>query len=457
MKLRLPGSVERTLSFRLSLKVLLALAILLMAALFVMFFFSRKALKEEALQKAEQSLEATVQHIDNVLLEVEEASGNVYWKLFAHIHEPDVIDEYCRKLVESNSYIKDCTIHWNTDSTSQDSGEGGAEIVMPYWTDPQIEEDSTAVTSFCLPVYVGQRVGGMLTVDVSLTLLSKIVVDTKPSPNSYCTLIGRDGTYIVHPDTNKLNSQTPLLLAHKGSDPSVAETIKSMLAGEKGYRPVRLHGRDYYVFYKPFERSEVPGRSTEKLGWSAGIVYPENDIFGEYNRLLNMVLVIAVVGLLLLLLLGQTFIHRQLLPLRLLSNSAQRIADGCYDEPIPDSLHHDEIGRLQNHFLAMQQSLTTRMGEMNQLSETLKERGQVLQAAYEQAQSADRMKTSFLYNMSNQMMTPVSDIFSDVKVIQECYDRLTREETNELADEILLNGEKITALLNQLIVDSKKE
>ena len=79
-----------------------------------------------------------------------------------------------------------------------------------------------------------------------------------------------------------------------------------------------------------------------------------------------------------------------------------------------------------------------------------------MQAAYEQAQVADRMKTNFLYNMSDQMMSPVSGIVADVTTINDHYGELTEEDINRVVDNIQLKGGKITALLNQLIADSEK-
>ena len=500
--LRLAKYITKTLSFRLSLMVLIALATLLTAALFIMFIYSRMAVKAEALSKAEQTLEATVHKIDNILLSLEQSSGNIYWKMISHINEPDMMDVYCRKLVEGNAYISSCFIgiepgfykdqpsfsvayRRNQGDRSLDtldtSDHGAVPLIadrtsvvkldlsgdrpyyeqpwyantlttgLPNWTDPRKEPllDDEAITSFCLPIYVGNQKVGVLAVNMSLNLLSKIVLETKPSPNSFCILLGRDGSFIVHPNIRANHGD-------RDADPSVGEAIETMLEGKTGYKYVKLHGEDCYVFYKPFERTLVPGRSMERLGWSAGIIYPENDIFGDYNRLLYLVLLIAVVGILLLLLLCQTFIHRQFLPLQLLAKSARRIADGHYDEPIPDSRQLDEVGRLQNHFQQMQQSLSSRMGEMQQLSATLQERGEVLKAAYEQAQVAERMKTSFLYNMTNQMISPVNGIVSGVKTICEHYGDLTEEETKGLVAEIQLRGEKITALLNQLIADSEK-
>lgn len=443
---KLPRLITRTLSFRLSLTVIAALATLLLVALLIIFVFSRKAVKEEALMDASQTLEATMQRIDNILLKVEQSSGNVYWKMLPNIHQPEKLELYTRKLVETTPYITDCDITWDADSTAADS-------IFTGWINPE-EKDVNAITTFRLPVFDGRRKVGVMDVDVSLALISKLVLEAKPSPNSFCTLLKNDGTVIVHPDSVALNKN--ILEFVKDGHPSMAEAAQAMLDGGTGYKYFDLDGEDYYVFYKPFERAEVMGRAMSKLGWSAGIIYPEEDIFGDYNRLLYTVLIIAAIGLALLLLSCRFYIRHQLMPLRNLEKSAQHIAEGDYDEPIQYSRRRDEVGRLQNHFREMQQSLATRMGEMEQLSETLKERGEELQATYEQAQAAERMKTNFLYNMSDQMMAPVQGIRKHVLTISNPDKQLTEEETNQMVDGIQQRGEKVTALLNQLIAESEK-
>ena len=450
--LRLTRLISRTLSFRLSIMVLVALATLLMAALLFMFSFSRNAVKEEALQKGQQTLETMVQNIDNILLSVEQSSGNIYWKMMGSWKKPDKIEIYRRKLIEGNPYIVNC--HVITDSTYNE-----IDTNVPCWTRYNWGNNSLngeATISFCLPIYRQQQKVGMLVADVSLTLLSKIVLESKPSPNSLCALLAHDGSFIVCPDSSFLN-QNIFSMASEAKDPNVIKVARTMLEGATGFANLKLFGKDSYAFYKPFERSSVPGRYTEKMGWSAGIVYPEDDIFSDYNRLLYVVLIISVTGMFLLLLMCQTFIYRQLSPLRQLSKSAQCIAEGYYNEPIPDSRQQDEVGRLQKHFKQMQQSLATRVGEMKQLSDTLKLRGKELQIAYEQAESAEQMKTSFLYNMSNQMMTPARGIYTCVMDISKNYSELSEEKTNQLVDEIHLRGDKITDLLNQLISDSERQ
>ncbi len=455
--IRLPKIIAKTLSVKLSLMVIAALATLLMVALMTMYYYSRKALKEEALQKGMQTLEATVQHIDNILLDVEQSSGNIYWKMLSHLNEPEKVEAYCQRVVDCNPYVVDCRVVRDSVVATPDTTSNGIVYENPSWTDPYKSADGKdAITSFRLPIYTMQGKVGMLRVDVSLALLSKIVLEVKPSPNSFCTLLGRDGTFIVHPDSTKLN-RNAIEFGRQIGDSSVVEAATAMVSGKTGYQRFRLYGEDSYVFYKPFVRSAVPGRAMSELGWSAGIIYPEEDIFGDYLRLLNTVIIIAVIGLLLLLLLCRTYIHRQFVPLHLLEESAKRIAEGDYNEVIPDTHRTDEVGRLQKHFQQMQQSLSTNVGEMNWLSDQLKERGEVLQAAYEQAQSADRMKTNFLYNMSNKMMSPASGIFTGVSTICAHYEDLTEEEITKLADDIQQRGGKITDLLNQLITDSEKK
>ncbi len=115
---KLKNHISQTLSFRLSLRVITALAILLIVALVIMFFFSRKVVKEEALSDAAQTLDATVNRIDNVLLNVEQATGNIYWKMMSYTRQLEKMENYAQRLVADNPYIIDTHFTWNTDSTT---------------------------------------------------------------------------------------------------------------------------------------------------------------------------------------------------------------------------------------------------------------------------------------------------------------------------------------------------
>lgn len=489
---RLNTKITRTLSVRLSLTVVIAIATLLMVALFTMLRFAWNVVKEETLNRAEQTLETTMQHIDNILLGVEQSAGNIYIHMVNHLNEPDRMYTYCQKVVETNPNISGCAIAFEpyyykergeyfmvyvhrapdgklitSDSPYIQEGIFGKhpynehfwytsalEKMRPVWIDPLKNQDimEEAVTSFCLPIYniKGERVG-VMGVDVSLSLLSQVVLAAKPSRNSYCTLLGSDGSYIVHPDSNKLLHQTVFTQTAMGADPSVEEAGKAMVAGESGYKSFRMNGVNNYVFYKPFKQEAIQLRSMADLGWSVGIIFPEDDIKADFRLLLYYVVGIAVVGLLLLLVFTQVITHRHLLPLRMLTKSAQSIADGHYDEPIPDSRQHDEIGRLQDNFQHMQQSLAVHVRQLEELRTTLQERTGVLQEAYGKAQEADRMKTSFLHNMTNQMTVPVNAINDSVRALCDNYHGMDQQQTAQVVEDIQQQGKTITELLNNLL------
>ena len=99
--------ISKTFSVRLSLMVLVV-AVLMAVSLYIMFYYSRKAIRGEAIQHAEQTLDGTIQRIDNVLLSVEQSAGNMYWNLYSQLRKPEKMREYSRKLVETNPYILGC-------------------------------------------------------------------------------------------------------------------------------------------------------------------------------------------------------------------------------------------------------------------------------------------------------------------------------------------------------------
>lgn len=473
------------------------MAVLLMASLTTILYYSRKIVKEETLQYAAQTLEGMVQRIDNILLSVEQGTGNVYFNMLTHLDRPDMMDTYSRELVASNPYIAGCAIVFEPffyknrelfmsyyrrkyDAEAADGqqivreasfGEGPytsqawySEPMMtgrPCWLNPAegMAEQMDPLITYCLPIYgkEGKQVG-VIGVDVSLKLLTQIVLETKPSPNSYCTLLEHDGSYIVHPDSRKLRNENVFTQTKsEGVDPSVKKAAEAMLSGNTGYLPFRMDGIDYYVFYKPFKRVSVPGRYIDDMGWSAGVIYPEDDIFGEYNHLTYYVFSIAIGGMLMLLILSYMIIHRQLLPLRMLEHAATRIAEGRYDEPIPDTRQQDEIGCLQEHFQQMQTALANHRVELRQLLTTLRVQSEGLHIAYDQAKKADSVKIAFLHHMSDQMVRPSQAICMDVDALCRLDGSQEQELTHRLADDIDEQGKIITSLLNDLLKTSEEE
>ena len=522
---RLVKKVFSPPSLQLNGMVVCEVVFLLVASLAVMFYYTRDTLRKESMKTAEQTLEGTVQHVDNVLLSVEQSAGNVYWDLMTHLDHPERMYTYCRKTVECNPNITGCAIAFKPgfypdrgmfmtyvqrkryDSpelvTSEAFGSkkyteqnwycepmntGSICWLNPLKGDP--EDKNTSLMSFCIPIYLQsqtterpnaqtterlndqtterpndqtterpndqRQVVGVFVVNLSLDLLSQIVLAAKPSPNSYSILIKNNGKYIVHPDHDKLTGQA--VFGENTDSPSLRETAKAMLAGEKGCKPFSTDGENYFMFFKPFERTNVEGRSMGNLNWSIGLVYPEEDLFHIYKDLFLHVLTIAVIGLLLFFVLTRLIISKQLKPLRKLTETAQSIAEGHFEAPDPEKTKRkDEIGQFQKHFDQMQSALTSRVSELEQLTATLQERGEELRKTYKQTQEDNRVKTTFLHSMSNKMIVNAKAIGTSVKTLCENYQTISLQEANHEIDTIKQKSETILYVLNQMFNASGHE
>lgn len=456
---------KRHLSLRLSVRVVAAMNILLMATLLVMFFVSRRSMKADALNRASQTLEGAMVKVDNILLSVEETMGNLYFHMQPQLHNPDSVKVYCQKIVETNPYVTGCTIAFKpdfnpacqeltADSSKQVWYSRAMEARVPLWMNPMDSTAQEPLIAFCMPLPGDDGMPvGVMRADVSLSHLSGVIAMTKPTPNSYCALLDRDGSFIVHPTGEQLMMQNAFSLPGE----ALHEVVQSVMSGESGYMPLSLAGRDFYVFYKPFEQAVVPNRAMTKLGWSIAVAMSKEDIFGEFYRLFNYVVVIAFGGLAMLLLLCWVILHLRLRPLKMLTEKAERIAEGHYDEPIPKTWNRDEIGSLQRNFIRMRRALAAEIGELEDLTETIQERSEELKTAYKQAKKADKMKTAFLHHMTNQMVTPAQAIDQDVTTLCAIDSQVDKANTMQLVDDIQQHGNAITLLLNQLLNQSEED
>ena len=484
---------RKHLSLRLSVRVASAVCVLLMIILLILFFYSRRVMKRDALQRASQTLEGAMVRIDNILLSVEESTGNMYYQLLPQLNNPDTMYAYCRMIVETNPYATGCAIalkpgyfedrdtfmvyyhrkgsisdvpadslivfadsFGNIPYTEQSWYKKPMTQKKPLWLNPLegMDADIEPLESYSVPIIGadGEPVG-VISVDVSISLLSGTIANIKPTPDSYCALIDNNGSFIVHPAGSDLIDSS----AYGLPDETLNKMLTETQSGESGYFPFNFYGFDSYVFYKPFKKAYVPMRSMDEMGWTMAVAMSKANIFGEYNRLYNYAVIIAIGGSLLMLLACWAIIFIRLRPLKMLTEKAQHIAQGHYDDPIPHTWSRDEIGSLQRNFIRMRRAVAAQIGELEQLTETIQQRSKELKKAYKQAKKADNMKTAFLHHMSDQMLTPAQAIDKDVETLCNVGEQVKRDESVKLVENIQKNGNTITQILNQLLNQSEED
>ena len=385
--------IRRKLSVRVSLWVVLFAAIIFNVALGFLFFQSRDAVREEAVNHAMQILDKTSLRVEGILNRVEVASNMTTWLVQRHPDKPDSMFVYSRGMLLNNSDFYNCSIAFEPyyfedkgryfsaytkhDGDSIRTIQGGSDkyqyffmdwylmpmlLDKPCWTEPYMDYDvatntSEMVTSFCQTIkdHHGQKIG-VINTSLSISWLSQTISATKPYPNSYSIMIGRGGTYFVHPDTTKITRQTIYTQTIEKPDTALEALGHAMQRGEEGMKHMIIDGEDCYVFYKPLGQT----------GCSMAIVCPEKDVFSSFNRLRQSVMAIVIIGLLLMLYLFIRIITRELNPLRRLAQEAETIASGQFEAELPDFQRIDEIGQLSHSFADMQQSLVKYIEELKE-------------------------------------------------------------------------------------------
>ena len=392
MRIPMRSYIRRSLSRRLSLLIVLIATIIFVAALGFMFVESRKAVREEAISSATETLDNTVLRVNSLLDRVVIATDNFEWLPARHLNTPDSMFTYSARILRCNPDLNGCSISfepdlfkdkgryfsaysYNNHGTIETTQEGNEQyeyfyfdwyqmaklLDYPVWTEPFVDYNPETVytkeviASYCKPLRDndGNYVGTIST-DISLKWLSKTISEVKPYPNSYSIMIGAGGTFFVHPDSTKLFNETIFTPTLEKPDTALTALGHAMQRGETGVRQLMFEGQDCYVFYK----------ALGSTGWSVAIVCPESDIFGGYNRLYRIVVAIVILGLIVMLFVFSRIIGHELEPLHTLALQAETIASGQFDKTLPEDKRIDEIGSLNHTFSNMQHSLVNFIEEL---------------------------------------------------------------------------------------------
>ena len=389
---KLIDTFRRSFSARLSLWVVSFAALVFLGAMAYFFTVSRRYVREEAILRATQVVENSVLRLNNILEDVQLSADNLEWLVYRHLDEPELMKEYSRITVQGNPVLSGCSISFEPNffkghyyysaysgyvggalETEQEGDEDYQYFYLdwylqpkllnqPCWTEPYSdwEQDDAAdrqtqrMVSYCKPLTTSEGFIGSISLDISLKWLSDNLSPVKPYPHSYSILISRGGTYLVHPDPEKLFYQTIFTEGLIDPDPAQDELGKSMLDLEAGYRRMEIDGIRSYVFFTPLKAT----------GWSMAIVCPESDIFGRFNRLRWFITMIDLLGLLLLFFSCFQVIRKAMRPLSDLARQAEDIASGHFDTVLPENQQPDELGTLSRSFADMQSSLVTYMDEL---------------------------------------------------------------------------------------------
>ena len=479
--LKLIQHIRQSLSWKLGLGILLMAVPIFILSLGIMFIESRNNIKNEATEHAASVLNTTMQHITRYMNIVETATDINDWDVTAHL-QPDSLLAYSRFIVMLNGQIDGCSISTEpnifpkygryfsaytvreTDTVTtviEEEYEYFEKIWYktphllgkPCWVVYYDESDSLALTidgmiaSYSKPLYnANKHFVGVISTDLSLLRLSKTITTEAPYPDSYFMMTGEEGRYFLHPDTTLLFTHTIFSDANPSLNADIIALGHEMTTGKQGNMSVRINGEPCLVSYQP-----VPGTS-----WSLALVCPERSILQSYNRLNFIIAPLIIIGLFLILLFCSITVAHAILPINKLTGKLQRIAEGHYDERISQSQYKDVVGRLQNSFATMQESLNHHVNDIQQMNAEAQQRNEELVRTSELAKEADKQKSLFIQNVSHQIRTPLNIIMGFAQVLKDGKSALPEEETKSITDMMKHNALMLDRMVLMLFDSSAK-
>jgi sigma-B regulation protein RsbU (phosphoserine phosphatase) len=223
------------------------------------------------------------------------------------------------------------------------------ELNAPVWSEPYFDlgGGDTLMCTYSVPFYkhgTTKVFKGVLTLDVSLSSLDKIVSQIKVYETGFGFLISKKGVIISYPDSTFINKNI-LDVAREKDNERLERIAVNMMEGKEGMESFPGFGerRSSEVFYAPLA----------KTGWSVGVVFPREEMYASLLDLVKYLLSVFGFILIAVLLVSIVVTRRLTRPISRLVKATHQLSQGNFDVEIPKTKRKDEVGVLTKSFNAM--------------------------------------------------------------------------------------------------------
>ena len=380
----------RTISKRLTLRIMMVVLATMAVIASVVYFTVGKYMEDEAMQRFQIVVMREYREIQRKLSDVYVANINSVHEIERDIDDPDLLYDHLERIVRLNPGIVSCGLLFEPDYfpekghcfvpfASRDTADvisvmridgvyhdyfdddwyvarmesDSADWVDPYFEDPLLPTNMAPrlLTTHAIPVHNREgRPVAVLCADMSLEELRSDMVKNVQQANNkygkqrmeqpYSCIIDRNRRYIIHPDKERMLKDTLDANITFGRKRGVVSAIIDGVPSRIGYRNVK-HAE-----------------------WTVMMVIPES-VIQQNGRMLNIIiLAVMLIGLAAIFLFCRLQIKKVTSPLHSFARSAEEVAQGNFNAPLPDIKHDDEIRLLRDSFGNMQQSLSLYMEEL---------------------------------------------------------------------------------------------
>ena len=356
----------------------------------VVYFTVSEYMDDEAEMRFQIVVMRAHREIQRRLSDVYVATNNNVHEIERDIDDPDRLYDHLERIVKENPWIVSCGLLFVPDYypekgkyfvpfATRDTADvvsvmridtvyhdyfeddwyvarmesDSADWVDPYFEDPQLTTyiEPRLLTTYAVPIHNREgRPVAVLCSDLSLEdlrndMLQKVRqgkrnYEQNEKHPSYNCIIDRNGRYVLHLDRDRMLKDTL--------------DAKVTFKGKEGTVSAIVDGVPSWIFYHHLKYVE----------WTVMMVVPEN-LIQRHGRMLNtIILLVMLIGLAAIYLFCRQQIRKVTSPLHRFARSAEEVAKGNFNAPLPDIRDDDEIRLLRDSFGNMQHSLRQYIDEL---------------------------------------------------------------------------------------------
>ena len=380
----------KSISKRLTLRIMMVVLTMMAVIAGVVYFTVSEYMDDEAEQRFQIVVTRAYREVQRRLSEVYVANVNNVHEIERDIDDPDRLFDHLERIVRQNPDIVSCRLLFvpdyfpekgryfvpfattdtadvvsvmRIDSLYHDYNEedwfverlesDSADWVDPYFENPLLTTHIAPrlLATHAIPIHNREgRPVAVLCSDLSLEdmrndMLQKVRqgkrnYEQNEKHPSYNCIIDRNGRYVLHPDRDRMLKDTL--------------DAKVTFKGKEGTVSAIVDGVPSWIFYRHLKYVE----------WTVMMVVPEN-LIQRHGRMLNtIILLVMLIGLAAIYLFCRQQIRKVTSPLHRFARSAEEVAKGNFNTPLPDIRDDDEIRLLRDSFGNMQQSLSRYIDEL---------------------------------------------------------------------------------------------
>lgn len=470
--------IKNRLSRKISLGIVLMAFAVFALSLGLLYWEAHDMIHEEVTECVASTLKTAQLRVRNYMTSVEKSTEANVWVIEENF-QPDSLLDISRRIVVKNPNINGCSISAEPDVFPQhgryfsvytvNNGDTIVSVVEPdyeyfdkvwyrtpmlagraCWVDPFDEytagtlNPNETIASYCKPLRLKDgRLAGVISTDLSFGRLAETINDVSlPYDEAYFVLLGGDGRILVHPDSTQVMRKTIFTDADPTQDKDLIALGHEMTSGRQGTMHVDVDGTECHVCYLPVEGTR----------WSLALIVPDHEAMESYYRLGYVIAALLVIGLIAILLLSHRMVKQLTSPVNTLIDATQKIADGKYDEPMPQTSSEVIIGPLQDGFAQMQQSLGEHMGRLQKDVDETRQRNDELEQAQQQAEAVINKRTTFINHAVLQMRAPLNLLTGFADVLAESSTNMGMVSKEELSESKGIIKQNMAALSRIVIM-----